>query len=199
MCCFLPQRRRNRKPNIQSKACVFCGSRKGNNVEYENNARELGDSIASRQIGLVYGGGNVGLMGILADAVLENGGKVFGVIPKSLKDLEVAHKRLTELHVVNSMHERKKLMYDLSDAFVALPGGFGTLDEFCEILTWSQLGYHNKPIAFLNTAGYFNFLLQHFQYSVDEGFVDQNIHDHILVAENIESLFNEIKSRKSVS
>jgi len=174
--------------------CVFCGSRIGKNTSYEREAKSLGKSMAQLDHGLVYGGGNVGLMGVIADAVLDEGGKVFGVIPKSLKDLEVAHEGLTELHVVNSMHDRKKMMYDLSDAFVALPGGFGTLDEFCEILTWSQLGYHHKPISFLNTEGYFDRLLQHFQYSVDEGFVDQDLLDGILIHNTVDGLLQNLKS-----
>ena len=172
--------------------CVFCGSRSGNREIYTQQARELGYFMAANGHGLVYGGGKVGIMGTIADAVLEKGGKVYGMIPKSLKDLEVAHEGVTELMVVGSMHERKKLMYDYSDAFIALPGGFGTLDEFCEILTWSQLGYHDKPIAFLNTEGYFDALLQHFQYSVDEGFVPQELKDRILVGREIEELVGRL-------
>ena len=165
--------------------CVFCGSRTGNEPEYGRAARELGGMLASVNTGLVYGGGKIGLMGVLADTVLQNGGKVYGVIPSALRDLEVAHEGLTELIVVASMHERKQRMYDLSDGFLALPGGFGTLDEFCEILTWSQLGYHSKPIGFLNTKGYFNLLLDHFRYSVEQGFVDRSLLERIYVADNV--------------
>jgi uncharacterized protein (TIGR00730 family) len=131
------------------RICVFCGSSSGSRPEYGAATEELGTELARRNIGLVYGGGNVGLMGVLADAVLRAGGEAVGVIPKNLMAREVGHKGLTKLHVVHSMHERKALMADLSDAFVALPGGFGTLEEFCEALTWTQLGLHAK--RFLKT------------------------------------------------
>jgi len=132
------------------RICVFCGSSPGSRPEYRAAAEELGAELARRGTGLVYGGGNVGLMGVLADAVLRAGGEAVGVIPKHLMAREVGHNGLTKLHVVRSMHERKALMADLSDAFVAMPGGYGTLEEFCEIVTWAQLGLHAKPCGILN-------------------------------------------------
>ncbi len=151
--------------------CVFCGSSTGNNPIYAHTARQLGTLLAEQRVGLVFGGGHIGLMGVLADAVLAGGGEVIGVIPQALRDLELAHRGVTQLHVVETMHQRKALMADLADAFAALPGGFGTGDEFFEILTWSQLGIHNKPIAVLNTAGYFDGMLTWMDHMVREGFV----------------------------
>ncbi len=170
--------------------CVFCGSRAGNDAIYEQEAKAIGEMLAMKNIQLVYGGGKVGLMGIVADAVLDNGGEVIGVIPSSLVSKEVAHFGLSSLKVVNSMHERKELMYNLSDAFLALPGGFGTLDEFCEIFTWFQLGIHQKPIGFLNSGRFFDALIQHFKYSVEQGFVDQTLFDKIHVFDDIPSAVN---------
>ena len=172
---------------IQS-LCVFCGSRAGHLPDFTTDALQLGKLMASRQIQLVYGGGKVGIMGHIADSVLAHGGEVTGVIPSGLVSREVAHFGVNRLKVVNSMHERKELMYELSDAFLALPGGFGTLDEFCEIFTWFQLGIHQKPVAFLNTAGYFDLLIRHFQNSVDQGFVDQALNDQIKIYENVTQL-----------
>ena len=131
----------------------------------------MGAELARRNIGLVYGGGNVGLMGIIADSVLRSGGEAQGVIPEHLMAREVGHRGLTKLHVVRSMHERKALMADLSDAFVALPGGFGTLEEFCEVVTWTQLGLHAKPCGVLNVLGYYSPLLQMFDHAVEERFL----------------------------
>ncbi len=178
---------------IQS-LCVFCGSRAGFQDQFRAEAYALGSILAKRNVKLIYGGGKVGLMGILADSVLEHGGEVIGVIPSGLVSKEVAHFGVTELKVVNNMHERKELMYKLSNGFVALPGGFGTLDEFCEIFTWFQLGIHHKPIGFLNTNGFFDSLLNHFQFSVDQGFVDQSLLDTIKVyhqASGINSFLSE--------
>src|SRR5215203_2847364 len=132
-------------PRQLRKICVFCGSSSGSRPIYQETTRRLGSLLAESGIGLVYGGAHRGLMGILADSTLAAGGEVTGVIPQSLVDLEIAHTGLTELHVVRSMHERKQRMADLSDAFIAMPGGFGTLEEFCEVLTWNQLGIHSKP------------------------------------------------------
>ena len=136
------------------RLCVFCGSSPGRTADYAVAARRLGALLASRGIGLVYGGGNVGLMGLVADAVLADGGEVIGVIPRALVDRELAHGRLTELVVVDTMHERKQRMHDLSDGFIALPGGFGTLDELFEALTWGQLGMHRKPCGLLDVGGF---------------------------------------------
>ena len=153
------------------RICVFCGSSPGSRPEYRRSAQEMAAELARRNIGLVYGGSNVGLMGELADAVLRTGGEVEGVIPENLMAREVGHEGLTKLHVVRSMHERKALMADLSDAFVALPGGFGTLEEFCEVVTWTQLGLHAKPCGILNVLGYYSPLLRMFDHSVEERFL----------------------------
>ncbi|HEX8363038.1 MAG TPA: TIGR00730 family Rossman fold protein [Longimicrobium sp.] len=153
------------------RVCVFCGSSAGSRPVYAEAARATGRLLAERGIGLVYGGGNVGLMGEVADAVLAAGGEVTGVIPRQLMEREVGHRGLTELHVVGTMHERKALMADLADGFIALPGGFGTLDELCEVLTWSQLGIHAKPCGVLDVDGYFRALLALFDHAVAEGFV----------------------------
>jgi uncharacterized protein (TIGR00730 family) len=153
------------------RICVFCGASAGSRAEYASAARALASLMAAQGIGLVYGGGNVGLMGVIADAMLDAGGEVIGVIPASLVAKEVAHRAVTELRIVQTMHERKALMNDLSDAFVAMPGGFGTLEEFFEILTWSQLGFHGKPCGLLNVAGYYDGLLGMLDHAVAENFV----------------------------
>ncbi|HSY11085.1 MAG TPA: TIGR00730 family Rossman fold protein [Verrucomicrobiae bacterium] len=153
------------------RLCVFCGSSMGYRPEYRSAAVTLGEIFVERGIELVYGGGNIGLMGVVADTVLAHGGHVIGVIPESLMALEVGHLGLTELRIVGSMHERKALMSDLSDGFIALPGGFGTLEEFCEVVTWSQLGIQSKPCALLNVENYFAPLLELFDQSVREGFL----------------------------
>jgi uncharacterized protein (TIGR00730 family) len=153
------------------RICVFCGSSAGSRPEYRSCAEELGAELARRHIGLVYGGGNVGLMGAIADAVLKAGGEAIGVIPEHLMTREIGHKRLTKLHIVHSMHERKALMADLADAFIALPGGFGTLEEFFEVLTWSQLGLHAKPCGILNVLEYYTPLLEMLDHAVEERFL----------------------------
>lgn len=153
------------------RICVFCGSSFGRSALYAEAAEALGQQLAESGTSLVYGGARVGLMGALADATLSAGGEVVGVIPKGLLDHEIAHERLTELHVVASMHERKSRMADLSDAFIALPGGFGTIEELCEILTWAQLGLHAKPIGILNVGGYFDPLLTFFDNVLAEQFI----------------------------
>lgn len=153
------------------RICVFCGSNVGARAVYRHAAQELGRQLVAHKIGLVYGGGNIGLMGVVADAVLEGGGEVQGVIPHALVAREVAHAKLTKLHVVGSMHERKQLMADLSDGFLALPGGFGTFEEFCEAVTWSQLGIHKKPCGLLNVEGYFDALIALFDHAVHERFL----------------------------
>jgi len=153
------------------RICVYAGSNPGTNPAYAEAAAELARLLASRDIGVVYGGGKVGLMGILADAALAAGGEVIGVIPQDLVDREVGHGGVTELHVVASMHERKALMAELSDAFVALPGGIGTLEELIEVYTWSQLGLHDKPMGMLNVAGYYDGLAVLLDHAVQEGFL----------------------------
>jgi len=161
---------------------VYMGSSRGNNSAYADAAHGLGTAIAKAQLQLVYGGGSVGLMGITADAVLASGGQVVGVITEQLKNMEVGHSHLTELAVVPGMHERKALMADRADAFVALPGGFGTMDEFFEIITWAQLGIHNKPCGLLNIDGYFDPLLQFMQRSVADGFVQSQYLNNLVIA-----------------
>lgn len=151
--------------------CVYCGSNFGDRTSYLEAAQNLGVELAKREITLVYGGGNVGLMGAVADSVLATGGKVIGVMPQALVDKEVAHTGLSDLRVVSSMHERKSLMADLADAFIALPGGLGTLEEFCEIATWTQLGFHQKACGLLNIEGFYDGLLSFLDHATGEGFI----------------------------
>jgi uncharacterized protein (TIGR00730 family) len=162
------------------RLCVFCGSSKGTRTLFAEAARQLGEQMAGRGLGLVYGGGHIGLMGVLADAVLAGGGEAVGVIPRALVERELAHNRLTARHVVDTMHQRKALMADLAGAFAALPGGFGTADELFEILTWAQLGLHAKPIGLLNVAGFFDPLLAWIERTVEEGFLRAE-HRHLLI------------------
>lgn len=169
---------------ILRRLCVFCGSSGGANADYAAAARDLGAALAERRIELVYGGGNIGLMGVLADAVLERGGAVTGVIPESLRARELAHGGLSRLHVVDSMHARKAMMADLSDGFVALPGGLGTLEELLEIATWAQLDLHERPIGLANVAGYFNPLLSMLDRAVAERFLRPEHRELLLVAED---------------
>ena len=166
-----------------NRICVFCGSSPGNRVEYKQSATELGHLLAERHITLVYGGGNVGLMGQVARTVMQSGGQVIGAIPEHLVNREVALMEITELRVVNSMHERKALMADLADAFIALPGGFGTLDEMAEIFTWAQLGLHAKPCGLLNICGYYTPLTAFFDHMHQEGFVDAEHRNMVVVEE----------------
>jgi uncharacterized protein (TIGR00730 family) len=165
------------------RICVFCGSSSGTQRIYAQAAQTVGRLLAQQGTELVYGGGNVGLMGTVADSCLAHGGRVLGVIPQLLVDKEVAHTGLTELRIVGSMHERKALMADLSDAFIVLPGGFGTWEEFCEILTWSQLGIQRKACALLNVNGYYNPLLQMADNAVAEGFL-RPIHRDLLLSDD---------------
>ena len=160
---------------------VYCGSRFGDSPAYAQAARELGGLIAQGGGSVIYGGGRVGLMGVVADAALAAGGQVIGVIPQALMDLEVGHTRLSELHVVQTMHERKQLMAERADAFVALPGGIGTLEELYEVWSWQQLGYHDKPVALLNVAGYYDALLQFMRVSHERGFVSAPQYHALLV------------------
>jgi hypothetical protein len=172
------------------RLCVFCGSSPGAQAVYAGVARHVGTLLARRAVELVYGGGNVGLMGVLADAVLQAGGRVIGVIPQALVDLEVAHADLPELRIVGSMHERKALMADLSDGFIALPGGIGTLEEFCEVLTWAQLGFHRKPCGLINVAGYFDHLLAFLDHAVTERFFRPEHRAMVLAEADAETLLD---------
>jgi uncharacterized protein (TIGR00730 family) len=154
------------------RVCVFCGSNIGTQPAYRESAEALGAVLAKRGIGLVYGGGNVGLMGVIADTVMARGGHVIGVIPQSLADREVAHTGITDLRVVDSMHTRKAMMAELADAFIAMPGGVGTFEEFFEVVTWAQLGLHRKPCGLLNVSGFYAPLAAFIDQAVTEGFIN---------------------------
>lgn len=169
--------------NPNRRICVFTGSRHGLRSEYTEAAKTLGRALVGRGYGLVYGGGKVGLMNVIADAVLELKGHVTGVIPNSLVSKEVAHLGLSELRIVDSMHERKAVMAELSDGFVAMPGGIGTMEEFFEVLSWAQLGLHEKPCALLNVAGYYDPLIQFLDHAVEQDFIKPK-HRALLVVEN---------------
>lgn len=175
------------------RICVYCGSNDGARSSYSSAAREMGIALARRDITLVYGGGRVGLMGTIADAVLAQGGEVIGVIPEPLVAREVAHKGLTDLRIVGSMHERKALMAGLSDAFVAMPGGFGTLEEFCEITTWTQLGLHRKPCGLLNVSGYYDALLSFLDQAVSERFIRPEHRSVVLADTEPDGLLDKLK------
>ncbi|MEH6592122.1 MAG: TIGR00730 family Rossman fold protein [Halioglobus sp.] len=170
--------------------CLYLGSSPGARPEYEAVVRELATLIAERGMTLVYGGGNVGLMGIAANAALDAGGKVIGIIPSDIADKEVGHVGVTELQVVDSMHERKMRMAKLADGIIALPGGLGTLEELFEMLTWSQLGFHNKPIGLVNVAGYYDLLLSFLDHMVDQRFVKQIHRDLLLTDKNPTALLD---------
>ncbi len=172
--------------------CVYCGSNFGDRNSYLEAAQGLGIELAKRGITLVYGGGNVGLMGVVADSVLAAGGKVIGVIPQALVDKEVAHTELSELRVVGSMHERKSLMADLADAFIALPGGLGTLEEFCEVATWTQLGLHRKACGLLNIEGFFDGLLSFLNHATQEGFIRAEHKSIVLIGEDPVALIEKL-------
>lgn len=164
------------------RVCVFCGSSSGNRAEYAAAAVNMAECLVKSGIGIVYGGGKVGLMGRVADAALNLGGEVIGVMPQALVNKELAHPQLSNLHIVASMHERKALMADLSDAFIALPGGFGTFEEFCEVLTWTQLGVHRKACGLLNVGGYYDPLLELFDHAVRDEFLRPE-HRRIVISE----------------
>lgn len=176
------------------RVCVFCGSSPGVKQEYAVGARELGLVLAKKNIDLVYGGGHVGLMGIVADAAMSAGAKAIGIIPRCLADKEVAHQGLTELKIVQTMHERKALMSELSDGFIAMPGGFGTLEELFEVITWAQLGIHKKPFGLFNVAGYYDKLIEFMDYQVEQGFVPQRHREMIIVSDEAEQLVEMLES-----
>ena len=175
--------------------CVYCGSRHGAKPAYAEAARRLGAAIGERGWQLVYGGGKVGLMGEVADAVLASGGRVIGVIPESLQKLEVGHLALHELHVVPTMHVRKQMMAERADAFIALPGGIGTLEELYEVWTWRQLGYHASPIGLLNVGGYYDDLLRFMRHTVVEGFLSPAQNEALLVGTEPEALLLALADR----
>jgi hypothetical protein len=173
-----------------SRICIFCGSAQGRLPVYREVATATGRRLAQRGIGLVYGGGNVGLMGAAADAALAAGGEVIGIIPRRLADREAAHEGLSALHVVDTMHERKALMTELSDAFLTLPGGFGTLDELFEAITWRQLGFHDKPCGILDVDGYFEGLLRFIDRAVADGFVRAAERERVLRGSDVDALID---------
>lgn len=175
------------------RICVYCGSNAGSDKAYSEAAKDLADVLVRHDYELVYGGASKGTMGVLADAMLENGGKVHGVIPKLLVDAEIAHAGLTKLHVVGSMHERKSMMAALSDGFIALPGGFGTLEELIEILTWGQLRFHEKPCGVVNVSGYFDKLLEYLDHAQEQGFVRAENRQMLLCADDATGIIQEFE------
>ncbi|MBD2068709.1 TIGR00730 family Rossman fold protein [Leptolyngbya sp. FACHB-671] len=180
------------------RVCVFCGSNQGANPAYGFAAEQLGKLLAQQNIGLVYGGGKVGLMGTVADAALAAGGEVIGVIPQALADREIAHTGLSKLHIVASMHKRKALMSDYADAFIALPGGMGTLEEFAEVLTWGQLGLHQKPCGLLNIEGYYNSLIAFFNQAVQAQFVRPEHRSAVIEAQTCEELLEKLNQYQPI-
>ena len=178
------------------RLCVFCGSSRGRGDEYMKAARELGAACARNGIEIVYGGGRVGLMGAVADSALAENGRVVGVIPESLVDRELAHQGLSELRVVGSRHERKALMAELADAFVALPGGFGTLEELCEVITWTQLGIHSKPCAVVNVHGYYDALVATFDRAVSEGFISSENRGLVRAFPNVDAFTDSLTTHR---
>ena len=172
------------------RICVYCGSSPGKLPEYMDAARTLGHALAARGIGLVYGGASVGVMGVVADAVLDKGGEAIGVIPYALATKEVAHSGLNELFVVDSMHERKARMAELSDGFIALPGGWGTIEEIFEMLTWAQLGFHEKPCGLLNISSYYDHLVTFLDHAIDQRFVREEFRPMIMVDESASALLD---------
>src|SRR5271169_3957554 len=176
------------------RICVFCGSSVGSRPAYAAAARELGRTLAERGLGIVFGGGKVGLMGVLADAALAAGGEAIGVIPEALVAREIGHSGLTKLHVVRSMHERKTLMADLADAFIALPGGYGTFEEFFEAVTWTQLGIHTKPCGLLSAGGYYDALLALLDRAVADGFIQKKNRRLVIDAPDVPTLLQKLEA-----
>jgi uncharacterized protein (TIGR00730 family) len=183
--------------NTIKSLCLFCGASPGTNPAYHAAAKHFGETLAARNIQLVYGGGSVGLMGIAADACLARGGEVIGVIPSLLMEKEVGHRGVTKMHVVETMHERKALMTDISDGFIALPGGYGTLDELFESLTWLQLAYHRKPIGLLNVEGFFDGLLAFLDHARDERFLREMHRDSLQVDTNLDALIDKLREAEA--
>ena len=179
--------------DVRLKICVFSGSRSGANFGYADAARQLGGELVKRGHGLVYGGGKVGLMGVIADVVLELHGDVTGVIPEALVSKEVAHEGLSDLRIVRSMHERKAAMAELSDGFVAMPGGIGTMEEFFEVLSWAQLGIHNKPCGLLDVSGYYQPLIQFLDHAVDHGFLKPKHRSLLIVEEEPHKMLDRLE------
>lgn len=181
----------------QSLVALYCGSRAGNKPIYRDTAIELAQHIATQGFGIVYGGASIGLMGQVADTVLEHGGEVVGVIPEFMLDYEIAHSQLTELHIVKSMHERKALMAERASAFIALPGGLGTFEEILEIATWGQLNQHQKPMIIYNVNRFYDALIAQLDHAVDEGFLPPQHRAKLIICENPEQISNVIKNLNS--
>jgi len=185
---------RVRKNRRMKRIAVYCGSNRGAQPAYANAAEEVGRELARRGVQLVYGGGCVGLMGIVADAVLKNGGHAIGVIPEKLVIREVVHEGLPDLRVVKTMHERKALMAELADGFIALPGGYGTLEELCEMLAWSQLGWHQKPCGLLNAAGFYGSFLGFLDHAAREGFIRPKHRELVILEETAGKLLDRLEA-----
>ena len=181
------------------RICVYCGSSPGRLPEYSDAARMLGHELAARKLGLVYGGASVGVMGAVADAILEKGGEAIGVIPSALATREVAHSELDDLFVVDSMHERKAKMAELSDGFIALPGGWGTIEEIFEMLTWAQLGFHQKPCGLLNIAGYYDQLFAFLEHAMDQRFVREEYRPMIMMEQTADDLLDRYQQYQAPS
>jgi len=173
------------------KICVFCGSSAGIDPVYSNFTVMLGNYLTKNSISLIYGGGDIGLMGILSSTMMDGGGHVTGIIPELIND-HVSHRNISELIVVKTMHERKALMYDMSDAFICLPGGIGSMEELLEVFTWLQLGYHSKPVLILNINGFYNNLINQFEFMVAEGFLKESHLSNLLVKDNLDNLLDEL-------
>ncbi len=176
--------------------CVYCGSSPGKHAEYIESARVLARELVNRNIGLIYGGVSVGIMGEIADTVIDCGGEVIGVIPKTFVDKKISHNGLSELRIVDSMHERKAIMAEAADGFVALPGGLGTLEELFEVLTWSQLGFHKKPCGLLNVKGYYDNLALFFDHAVEEQFIKNSCRKNLLIEDTPKKLLNLMSTYK---
>ena len=181
------------------KICVFTGAAVGNDPVYRDAAYKLGEMIAARGLGLVYGGGKMGLMGVVADGVIDNRGHVTGIIPRFLDDVEIGHAGVTNLQIIDTMHERKELMYEASDAFIVLPGGLGTLDETMEITTWRQLDLHKKPVIIFNVNGYWDHLLAQMDHITKEGFMHKSNRDHFLVATTLDDIADHLDAVSKAS
>ncbi|MEQ8240051.1 MAG: TIGR00730 family Rossman fold protein [Cyclobacteriaceae bacterium] len=174
------------------RIAVFCGANKGNDPIYEHAAVNLTQVLFQNHVGIVFGGGKVGLMGVIADEMMRLGGEAIGVIPEKLKAMEVGHEGITELHVVDTMHQRKEMMANLSDGFIAIPGGIGTMEEIIEVFTWMQIGYHTKPCALLNVNGYFDHFIAFMDKMVEDGFLKQEQRDKMIIEEDAEWLLTKI-------
>lgn len=178
--------------NYQKRVCIYCGSKSGANPAYADESKILGQTLAAHEIGVVYGGGSVGIMNEVANATLTHSGQGHGVIPQHLYDLEVGHEQLTALHITDTMHERKAKMFELSDAFIALPGGFGTFEELMEAITWLQLGIHDKTVILFNIDGYYDKLIEFIDHAVEQGFITTENRQSLKVADTVEECIGHL-------